>query len=188
MNQKSNQPGNCDWLPEDNREEKNGASCDWSAPQPVARKTDNRSAIYTFCDDYTWQGVEQERYKAEAGGWAAIARNVLIGARGESVLFDLRYFEIAPGGHSSLEKHQHEHVVVGIRGRGQVLLGGKIHQVGFLDTLYLAPDDPHQLLNPFDEPFGFFCIVNHDRDRPRPVDADELKQLLAGSAGKAILP
>jgi ribulose-bisphosphate carboxylase large chain len=37
----------------------------------------------------------------------------------------------------------------------------------YLDTLYIAPEVPHQLTNPYKEPFGFFCIVNAKRDRPK---------------------
>jgi ribulose-bisphosphate carboxylase large chain len=72
-----------------------------------------------------------------------------------------------PGGYSSFEKHKHEHVVVGIRGKGKVSCGGKSYELNFLDTLYMAPHTPHQLSNPFEEPFGFFCIVNARRDKPK---------------------
>ncbi len=187
MNDTKNRPGSCDWLPEDNREVATGSSCDWQG-SPSAGAGDNRSAVYPFQNDYTWQGVEQERYKAEDCGWSDIARNVLVGGRGESAGFDLRYFEIAPGGHSSLEKHVHEHVVIVIRGRGNALIAGEVHEVGFLDTLYISPDDPHQLINPFADPFGFFCIVSHDRDRPRPLDRDELGRLVATAVGSKLRP
>lgn len=179
-----------------NDETAKGMSCDWipgGEPEGGATKSSgaalgNRSVIYPFAGDYRWAGVPQERYKAEDGTWAAIARTVLVGARDESALFDLRYFEIAPGGHSSLEKHEHEHVVICIRGRGTLLIDGALAELNFLDTAYLAPNDPHQLCNPFDEPFGFFCIVNHLRDRPRPPDEKELRALLSGAAAGGIRP
>jgi quercetin dioxygenase-like cupin family protein len=168
------------------KEKKQGFSCDW-VPADCAGTAEgprqNRSAIYRWREDYTWEGVAREDYKTQAGGWAAIARNVLIGGRGESARFDLRYFEIAPGGFSSLERHRHEHAVIGVRGRGQVLLGGQFHELGFLDTVYIAPGEPHQLRNPFADPFGFFCIVNHERDRPQPLDEKELQGLLAPPSG-----
>jgi quercetin dioxygenase-like cupin family protein len=176
--------GSCDWVPEEGRDEKKGTCCDWA---PTAEKEEiNGSVFYPFRADFTWEGVPQERYKSAEGGWAAIARNVLVGARGESARFDLRYFEIAPGGNSSLEKHNHEHVVICVRGRGRVLLGGQVREMNFLDTVYIAPDDPHQLRNPYSEPFGFFCIVNHDRDRPRELAGEELALLLAGDPGREI--
>lgn len=167
----------------ENRNPIDGPSCDWRTSAPVA-VADNASRVCRFRPDYTWSGVARESYKTETAGWQAIARNLLIGAKGESAGFDLRYFEIAPGGHSSLEKHLHEHGVIVIRGRGQALLDGYLVEVGFLDTLYISPNDPHQLLNPFAEPFGFFCIVNHERDRPRPLDPDEIRRLSAATAGR----
>lgn len=177
MTEKKSAPVSCDWIPGDGREATAGTSCDWapaSAPSPPA---EDRSRFHPSRPDGCWEGIDSERYKAEDGGWAAIARHVLVGARGESARFDLRYFEIAPGGYSSLEKHVHVHVVVCVRGRGRVLLGGEVREMAFLDTAYIAPDDPHQLLNPYEEPFGFFCIVDHERDRPRPPDENDLRRL-----------
>lgn len=186
MKNKTPAPVSCDWIPGDGREEKTGISCDWS-PAGVPTAEDGTSRFHRFQEN-GWDGIEPERYKAEDGGWAAIARHVLVGARGESARFDLRYFEIAPGGYSSLEKHVHVHVVVCVRGRGQVLLDGEVQEMNFLDTVYIAPDDPHQLINPFDEPFGFFCIVDHDRDRPRGLDEAEMERVLASAASQKIRP
>ncbi|MDX9714241.1 MAG: cupin domain-containing protein [Dissulfurispiraceae bacterium] len=103
------------------------------------------------------------------GDWSDISRNVLIGSKGESAKFHLRYFEIAPGGRSSLEMHKHEHVVIVIKGSGRVRLDKKNYKVSYLDTIYISPNTVHQLSNPFDEPFGFFCIVNAKRDKPRTI-------------------
>ncbi len=71
-----------------------------------------------------------------------------------------------------LEKHEHEHVVVPLRGRGEVQLGCYIYKVGLGDVVYVAPSDPHQFRNPEDaqEAFGFLCIVNAERDIPMTVD------------------
>lgn len=143
-------------------------TCDWRAPAN-ANKAENRDGIRRHTGNFKWKGVKVEKYKRQDGGWAAISRNVLIGSRGESAKFHLRYFEIAPGGYSSLERHRHEHVVVCIRGKGKVVIGKKSHSIGYLDTAYIAPDTVHQLRNPYEEPFGFFCIVNAVRDKPKTV-------------------
>jgi len=38
-------------------------------------------------------------------------------------------------------------------------------------VVYIAPGDPHQFRNDEgDEPFGFLCIVNAERDRPQGAD------------------
>jgi quercetin dioxygenase-like cupin family protein len=50
-------------------------------------------------------------------------------------------------------------------------------------VLYLAPNEPHQLINAGNEPFGFLCLVSRERDRPQPLDKEELSTLLAGALG-----
>jgi ribulose-bisphosphate carboxylase large chain len=142
-------------------------SCDWKLH--TKSRTDNTDRILRHRENFTWTGVKTERYKSTAGGWSAITRRVLVGNRGESARFHLRYFEIAPGGFSSLEQHRHEHVVICVRGKGRVVMGRRKQTLHYLDTAYLAPDTVHQLSNPFDEPFGFLCIVNAKRDRPKAV-------------------
>jgi len=142
-------------------------SCDWK--HPAKSRTDNTDRIHRHRGNFTWTGVKTERYKSTEGGWSAITRRVLVGNCGESANFHLRYFEIAPGGFSSLEQHRHEHVVICIRGRGRVKAGSRKYTIRILDTVYLAPDTVHQFSNSFDEPFGFLCIVNAKRDRPRMV-------------------
>ena len=134
---------------------------------PRKEKTANRSRLYKHKADFSWQGIRTELYKPKGGDWADIVRRVIVGNRGESVRFHFRYFEIAPGGYSSFEEHRHAHVVVCVRGKGKVRTGRKMNLLGLLDTLYIAPDTPHQLSNPFRKPFGFFCIVNARRDRPK---------------------
>ncbi len=146
-----------------------GPSCDWHRPSGEPGKKQNTDKIYRHKGQCRWSGVKRERYKLQDGGWSAISRNVLVGNNGESVKFHLRYFEIASGGYSSKEKHNHEHVVICVKGKGKVLIGNKSHSIKHLDTIYIAPNTVHQLSNPYDEPFGFFCIVNAKRDKPKLV-------------------
>lgn len=143
-------------------------SCDMpaSACKPSAQP---RSVIRRHKGNYTWNSVRTEHYKDSAEGWAAISRNILSGIYGEKTRFHVRYFEIAPKGYSSLECHRHEHVVICIRGRGRIVLGGKSHILKPFDVAYIAPDDVHQLRNPYGEAFGFLCMVDAKRDLPRPV-------------------
>ncbi len=127
-------------------------------------------------DAYIWSEVECEDYKQsqEAGReWRSVVRQVLVGKQAEATSFHLRYFEIEPGGSSSLEKHAHAHVVIAVRGQGRVVLNDQTWEVQALDTVYVAPWTPHQLLAGGDEPFGFFCIVDAERDRPRAVSPQD---------------
>jgi ribulose-bisphosphate carboxylase large chain len=122
--------------------------------------------------DFRWEGIDDLPYKPEEGGWCGVIRRPLIGKGGESTQFHLRYFEISPGGMSSLERHRHEHVVVGLRGEGEVRIDGETHPVRFGDVVYVGPDAVHRFRNPSREPFGFLCIVDAERDQPRPVETD----------------
>lgn len=131
-----------------------------------------RSRVMRFQPGFRWDGVPVAEYKTQTDGaaadhWCGITRMVLAGERGERTRFHVRYFEIAPGGFSSLEHHMHEHVVVVLRGAGQVQLGEMQYDLATGDAVYVAPDDVHQFRNPSTtEPFGFLCIVDAERAAP----------------------
>ncbi|NCF82758.1 MAG: cupin domain-containing protein, partial [Proteobacteria bacterium] len=67
---------------------------------------------------------------------------------------------------TSLEKHLHTHIVIGARGTGLLTMGNRRIVVEPMDVVYLQPLEVHQLHNETREPFGFLCIVDHERDRP----------------------
>jgi quercetin dioxygenase-like cupin family protein len=57
-----------------------------------------------------------------------------------------------------------------LRGVGEVRLGEAVHTVGFGDTVYVSPNEPHQFRNASaTEPFGFLCVVDAERDAPVPL-------------------
>jgi ribulose-bisphosphate carboxylase large chain len=139
-----------------------------------ARVSDKGSRVHRFrpgdgSAPHVWHGVLLQEYKPAADHHCGVFRSVLVGDSGEKTSFQVRYFEIAPGGHTTLEHHQHEHVVVVLRGRGGVRLADTWHEVGFGDAVYVAPHEVHQLRNTTDEPFGFLCLVDARRDVPVPV-------------------
>ncbi|MCS6817277.1 MAG: cupin domain-containing protein [Blastocatellia bacterium] len=162
--------------------------CEWSGPAdsaPILGETASR--LYRHHGNYRWEGVSSEPYKAQSEDWAAARRMVFVGRAAEPLDFHLRYFELEPGGFTSLEKHEHAHVVIVVRGKGTIVAGTACWNVGFLDTVYIAPFTPHQLLNAGEEPFGFFCIVDAVRDRPQPLSPSELQRLLAIPTVRAVL-
>jgi quercetin dioxygenase-like cupin family protein len=121
-------------------------------------------------EPHRWEGVPVAAYKQAAEHWCGVTRMALVGEAGEATGFHIRYFEIAPSGFTSLERHTHEHAVIVLRGQGQVQLGDAVHALSFGDTVYVAPQEVHQFSNPSPaEPFGFLCIVDAERDRPIPV-------------------
>jgi ribulose-bisphosphate carboxylase large chain len=140
-------------------------SCDWKVKYAEKSKASGKSTIYRYKGSFGWKGVKKEVYKHDGDDWSKIFRRVLIGDN-VTAKSHVRYFEIAPGGNSSFERHRHEHIVIGLRGKGRVRLDKRYYKVNFLDVVYVSSDTPHQFLNPFSEPFGFLCIVPAKRDRP----------------------
>jgi ribulose-bisphosphate carboxylase large chain len=123
-----------------------------------------------FKSNFRWTQTELEPYKVSAhtgGEFRGASRQVLIGKQGEQVNFHVRYFELEAGGFTSLERHHHSHVVIGANGRGKVRVGDKTYTLRPFDTIFIGPDQPHQLRASGAENFGFFCIVNARRDKPR---------------------
>ena len=120
-----------------------------------------------FLNGFRWEGREPVAYKtSDELPFRDVSRTELIGSSGEQTAFDIRYFEVAPGGHSSREKHLHTHVLIAARGAGTLLSGETQISLKPFDVAYVPPLQVHQLRNESAEPFGFFCIVDHDRDRP----------------------
>jgi ribulose-bisphosphate carboxylase large chain len=149
-------------------------TCEWDARSP-ARISEAGSRLHRFVpgEAHAWTGVPQQAYKPAADHHCGVLRSVLVGEAGERTQFHLRYFEISPGGFTTLEHHRHEHVVVVLRGTGLVRIADDEHALAFGDTLYVAPHEVHQLRNPSPtEPFGFLCLVDAVRDRPIPVGTE----------------
>ena len=117
--------------------------------------------------NFHWPGIVRKEYKTDGSSFRDIVRHTLLGeAADEGELKSvLRYFEIERGGHSSLERHRHPHMVVVVRGRGRVILGNRVETIGYLDCVYVAPDTFHQFHATEGEPLGFLCVVDRERDR-----------------------
>lgn len=134
---------------------------------------------------FSWAGVEERAYKPpdpdvpRGMDWHDVTRHRLGDAEELGAGFDLRYFELGPGGRSSLEKHDHVHLVVAVRGSGRALVGDRVVDLTPFDALYVPPLIPHRWVNEGDEPFGFLCTVDAYRDRPQPVDDAEWEALRA---------
>lgn len=127
------------------------------------------SRILRFTD-FSWSDVESRRYKDQQGSWEGVARHVLVGADAEDTPFDVRYFEVEPGGYTSFEQHRHQHAVIVIRGKGSVRLGERTEPIEFGDVVYVAPDEPHQFRAGEETKLGFLCVVAAERDKGRVVD------------------
>ena len=127
---------------------------------------------------FRWEGVDVREYKQEGTApFKDVTRQVLFDGAGLPV--QLRYFEVAPGGWTTLERHEHIHQVMVIRGRGKALVGEQAFEIALHDLVSVPPMTWHQFKAGGDEPLGFLCLVASERDRPQLPAGEELERLSA---------
>lgn len=125
---------------------------------------------------FRWEDVSVLDYKADASAaFRDVTRQTLF--KRSDMRGELRYFEVAAGGHSTLERHQHTHAVLVLRGMGTCLVGTGIHRIGAYDLVTVPPRTWHQFRAAGNAPLGFLCMVDAERDRPELPDAHALAQL-----------
>ncbi len=128
-------------------------------------------------ESYRWDGVDVHPYKEDGTHFKSITRQTIFKGL-ENLPVELRYFEVQPGGHSTLERHEHAHLVTIIRGRGQVLVGDTITEIGEFDVVTVPPMTWHQFRASRGDHLGFLCVVSCERDKPQrpgPKEIEELK-------------
>lgn len=129
-----------------------------------------------FAENFRWDDVSLLAYKEEGSApFKAITRQVLF--QDPELRCELRYFEVAAGGYSTLERHEHAHGVMILRGAADVLVGDEIRPVKQFDLVRIPPMTWHQFRTKGDQPMGFLCMVNVERDKPQLPTAEQLEQL-----------
>ncbi len=136
--------------------------------------------------DYRWDAVELLRYKEDGNAsFRDVTRQTLF--RRSDMRGELRYFEIAAAGHSTLERHAHAHAVMVLRGVGEALVGEEVFPVKNFDLVTVPPLTWHQFRAAPGSPLGFLCMVDAERDKPQLPDDRELDRLRAIPAIAAFL-
>jgi mannose-6-phosphate isomerase-like protein (cupin superfamily) len=132
------------------------------------RKTIHRSASKNF----RWEGVDVLPYKEdERALFKSITRQTLFSDA--DLDGELRYFEMAVGGFSTLERHEHMHAVLILRGRGHCLVGREVRPIETRDLITVPAMTWHQFRATEGEALGFLCMVNARRDKPQlPTEAE----------------
>jgi len=151
-------------------------------PDDAGAPTLRRGALKS----YSWDGVEPRPYRAEPDArFEGVTRQVLFSdprLRGE-----LRYFEVSPGGYSSLERHAHMHAVLVLCGGGRCLVGENVHAIGPHDLITVPPWTWHQFRAAPDQRLGFLCLVDAERDRPVAPSEAEREALMRQPAVREFL-
>ena len=138
---------------------------------------DKKNPIRRF-QSFRWEKTDLLAYKEEGSApFKAITRQTLF--RDPALKCELRYFEMSAGGYSTLDRHQHMHAVLILRGRGEVLVGDKVTKIDTNDLVTIEPWTWHQFRAAPDAPLGFLCMVNAERDKPSLPTAEERKALEA---------
>lgn len=139
-----------------------------------------------FQENYRWAEVAYLPYK-EGGSapFKAISRQTLFNEPALSC--ELRYFEMDAGGYSTLERHEHMHAVMILRGHGHCLLGEAVRTVKPFDLVTIPPWTWHQFRATEGEPLGFLCMVNQTRDKPQLPTEQERASLAANPVVAAFL-
>ena len=127
-------------------------------------------------DPFRWDGVEVRPYKQEGTHFSGVTRQVLFEG-GDGLGCQLRYFEVAPGGYSTLERHEHMHAVLILRGSGHCMVGSQIKSLGTHDLVTVPPMTWHQFRATKGEPLGFLCMVNAERDKPQLPSPDDVASM-----------
>jgi mannose-6-phosphate isomerase-like protein (cupin superfamily) len=147
--------------------------------------SEKKSPVRRF-SDFRWEKTDLLAYKEEgAAPFKAITRQTLF--RDPALKGELRYFEMATGGYSTLERHEHMHAVLILRGEGQVMVGGEVFDISHNDLVTINPMTWHQFRANGGEPLGFLCMVNVERDKPQLPSEAERKAMEADPKVKRFL-
>jgi quercetin dioxygenase-like cupin family protein len=141
-------------------------------------KPEDRQAelFRAFFANYRWESVPFLPYKEDGSApFKSVTRQVLF--HDAELRCELRYFEVASGGYSTLERHQHAHGVMILRGEADVLVGGEVRPARTFDLVRIPPMTWHQFRTRGGAPMGFLCMVNAERDRPQLPDEEDLRRL-----------
>jgi quercetin dioxygenase-like cupin family protein len=105
-------------------------------------------------EDLTKNGAEKVRVQ------------YLIDERHGSNCFYLRQYTVLKGGHTPLDRHEYEHQVYVLSGRGLIRQGEPsqacrgLHQG---DVVFIPSNAVHQFTNESDEPFVFVCVKGNPK-------------------------
>jgi quercetin dioxygenase-like cupin family protein len=75
--------------------------------------------------------------------------------------FAMRYFEMAPEGHSPHHSHEWEHEVFILEGECLVVCGDKRKKVGAGHAVFIPPNVMHHFRNEGKNALKFICLVPH---------------------------
>lgn len=114
--------------------------CDYHSLRSSKEIVPQLQAHLKFSSNFSWEGRDILDYKnTDGNSFHNVKRIELTGRFGEKTAFDVRYFEVQPKGYTSYETHRHEHVIIGVRGLGTLIIGNRTLDLKVNDIAYIAP-------------------------------------------------
>lgn len=73
--------------------------------------------------------------------------------------FEMRMFELQPGGYTPLHTHPHEHEVFVIEGQGVFVCEGQEHEFSAEYVIFVPPNKEHRFKNTGNSLLRMLCII-----------------------------
>ncbi len=98
-----------------------------------------------------------KEYELKSNGMRNVKVKYLLHAGIGAKRIQLRLFTIDIGGYTPLEKHEHEHEVFILKGKGIIRSEEKEFEVKPGDVIFIGSNELHQIINTSNEPLQFLC-------------------------------
>jgi quercetin dioxygenase-like cupin family protein len=103
---------------------------------------------------------EVENKVVEMEGANQVRLRLLVSEQDGAPNFNMRVFELAPGGHTPFHTHDFEHEIFVLEGEGELFDGENAHALEPGSVVLVAPNEEHNFRNTSqDGIFKFICIV-----------------------------
>lgn len=100
-------------------------------------------------------------------GAAGTRMRMLIGPEDRAPNFHMRHFEVAPGGHTPHHRHDYEHEILILQGRGEARSEAGVRPLQQGDVVFVPANELHQFVNTGATPLEFICLVPAPKDCAR---------------------
>lgn len=95
----------------------------------------------------------------EADGARKVGIRVMISESDGAPNFNLRVFDVAPGGNTPHHSHDYEHELFILEGEGELLSEGEWLPIKPYDTILVMPDEEHSIRNSSEGLLRMICLV-----------------------------
>ena len=107
--------------------------------------------------------TEVEMKRVDEEGFEGVSVRWLISERDGAKNFAMRCFEIKPGGKTALHRHDWEHEVFILNGKGTVICGDVEKEISAGYVIFIPPNAPHCFKNTSNEILRFLCLIPYKR-------------------------